>query len=258
MESSHFNHSILKAFAVLECFTPDKPSWGVRELAEQMGTNKSTTHRLMATLTSLGALKKDEETDRYSLGLKLFELGARVDVQKSFIDRTHPVLERVGAEITETVHLGIWQTDKVLMVDRVESPQGLKLNSSIGRTSPAHCTSLGKVLLSYLAETDLDDFLNEREFPNYTEHTISTPEALKSECRKIRQQGYALDREEKEYGLICLGVPVFNGANQIVAALSAAGPAQRFKADMLSHYVNILQSGARSIRDQIGSFHPNP
>ncbi|MEM6801572.1 MAG: IclR family transcriptional regulator [Bacteroidota bacterium] len=256
MEISAFNNSVVKAFQLLEHFTADKPSWGVRELAYELGANKSTTYRLMATLNSLGVLKKDEETEKYSLGLKLFELGHRVDLHSAFIAKTHPVLEEVVAEITETVHLGILKEGQVLMVDRLESPQGLKLNSSIGSYSPAYCTSLGKILLADLDEEAFGSYYEHTEFSSFTQHTIVEKELLEKELHKVRKQGFALDREEKEYGLICLGVPVFNARGEMIAALSAAGPAQRFKSQMLKEYVQILKNGASLIQQKLGSFKP--
>ena len=90
-----------------------------------------------------------------------------------------------------------------------------------------------------------------------TENTIVSPEHLSSELGKIRQQGYALDKEEKEHGLICVAVPVYNINNEMIAALSAAGPAQRFKAAMLPEYINILKKGATAIQGQVGTFKPN-
>jgi len=252
-----YNNSIVKAFHLLEFFTPDKQSWGVRELAQHLNANKSTTYRLMATLSSIGVLKKDTATDKYSLGLKLFELGNRVDINHSIISKTHPILEQVAAEITETVHLGILKNHQVLMIDKLESPMGLKLNSTTGAYSPIHCTGLGKVLLSGLSPTLFENYLDQIKFEKFTKHTITSKTKFKKEIQTISKQGYALDKEEKELGLICVAVPVFNQQNEMIAALSAAGPAQRFKENKLKGYVNTLQKGAAKIRLAVGNFNTN-
>lgn len=249
-----FNHSIAKAFQLLDHFTPDKPEWGVRELAQALGANKSTTYRLMATLESLGALKKSKETEKYSLGLKLFELGNRVDIYSAFVSHTHPELEQVALDITETVHLGILQKNQVLMVDKVESPKGLKLNSVVGRHNPAYCTGTGKVLLAHLPAPELDALLNTIDLIPFTEHTITEIVILKDELRRIKDRGYAIDRQELEVGLICVAVPVFNQNQQVIAALSAAGPSIRFREEALHEYVAILQKGAIAIQKKIGNF----
>ena len=124
--------SVLKTFAILENFTSEKAAWGVTELAKSIGANKSTVYRFLSDLESLDVLYKDPVTDKYSLGLKLFELGSRVSINEAFIDKVHPVIEHVANEITETVHLAVLKDKQVFYVDKVESPLGLKISSHIG------------------------------------------------------------------------------------------------------------------------------
>jgi len=248
------NNSIAKAFDLLEHFTLDKPEWGVRELALKLGANKSTTYRLMATLESMRVLKKDPLTERYRLGLKLFELGNRVQIQRALVSQTHPELAKVVAEITETVHLGILKNHQVFMVDKIEGPRGLSLNSVIGRYSPAYCSGLGKVLLAHIAPAKKEEVLAAIRLVSHTPFTITSQASLKKELTKIRKLGYAIDRQESEIGLICVAVPVFNQNKQVIAALSAAGPANRFREEAIDDYVAILKKGATAIRHKIGNF----
>ncbi|MCI5082751.1 MAG: IclR family transcriptional regulator [Saprospiraceae bacterium] len=250
-----FNNSILKAFQLLEQFKGSKQEWGVRELAQQLNANKSTTYRIMATLVQLGVLQQDPISEKYRLGLKLFELGNRVAVQSAFANQTHRILEAVAAQITETVHLGVLQSNAVLVVDRAESPMGLQLHFDIGTYHPLHCTSMGKVLLAFQPNTEA--FLAQLSLNAQSTQTITQKKQLKNELSKIRNQHFALDREELELGLICVGVPVFNQSQQLVAALSASGPANRFKEEALPAYVKILQNGARQIQERIGHFKMN-
>ena len=248
------NHSVIKAFDLLDHFTPLRPTWGVRELAQHTGQNKSTIYRMLATLETLGVLRKEEHTERYTLGLKLFELGHRVKLQQALIHQTHPALLEVADNIAETVHLGILRAGQVFMIDKVESPKGLKLNSTIGSYSPVHCTSLGKVLLAFQPAERQQQLLTGLQLKSFTPHTLTSKKALVSHLAEVRTQAYALDREELELGLICVAVPVFNRQDELVAALSAAGPANRFREQALDQYLNILQAGAERIRERIGSF----
>ncbi len=247
------NTSITKAFHLLDHFNSIKPEWGVRELAKETGANKSTTYRMLATLESLGVLRKDQTSEKYSLGLKLFELGNRVPVKHAFINHTHPVLQLVAAEITETVHLGILKDQQVFMLDKVESPKGLKLNSVIGTFSPAYCSGLGKVLLAHLDPLQQKKTLHAIALKANTEFTITKKAKLKKQLEQIKNQAYAIDRQELELGLICVAVPVYNQDDHVIAALSAAGPAIRFKEEKIEEYVAILQKGANMIRQKIGS-----
>ncbi len=251
---SGINNSIVKAFGLLEYFSNSKSQWGVREMARHIGAHESTTYRLMSTLESLGVLYKNPDNDKYALGLKLYELGSRVKVYDSLVKQSHPELERVASEIEETVHLGIWSKDKVLMIDKVESERGLRLDSKVGQTSPAYCTGLGKTLLAFGPKEQFDNLFSNGELTAFTDHTLTTKSALIENLENIKKQGYAIDRQEFELGLICVAVPVFNGDGSVVAALSAAGPSDRFKEAHLQNYLSILKKGSSAIGKKIGYY----
>lgn len=253
-----YNGSIQKAFDILEHFTLEKPNWGVTELSKVLGANKSTTYRMLATLEHLDVLRQDRNTEKYSLGLKLFELGNRVKLHSSFVKQTHSELEKVAGEIKETVHLAILKKSQVFYIDKVENPQGLTMISNLGTYRAAHATSLGKVLLAHSShqsmEVVVDNLLIDRGLMKMTEYTITDKESLLKELYKIKDDGYAIDREEFEIGLICVAIPVFNQRKELIASLSASGPANRFKEEEVERYVAILKHGADKIQMKIGSF----
>ncbi len=250
--------SVLKTFAILEFFTAQKTEWGVTELASAAGSNKSTVYRFLADLEQLGILHKNPLTEKYSLGLKLFELGNRVPLKSAFVNIIHPELVAVARRITETVHMAMLKNQQVFFVDKVESPQGLRISSHIGSYSPAYATALGKVLLAFLPEDIQLQTLNTiMETPkSFTRNTITDILPLKEELANVRAQQYAIDREEFEIGLICVAIPVFNQKSQVVASLSASGPANRFKESEVVNYVSLLKAGADAMREKIGHFSP--
>ncbi len=221
-----------------------------------MDANKSTVYRFLSDLEKIGAMYQNAETGKYGLGLKLFELGKRVRLQSALVDKTHPELMKVSENITETVYIAILNKKQVYYIDKVKSPQGLTIDTEIGSYKPTHATSLGKVLLAY-TYSNQDLLSNNILEPSLTPHTTNTHQTFNSlfnELDEIRTNGYAVDREEYEIGLICVAVPIFNQQKDIIASLSAAGPANRFKEDELKNYVNILRSGAHSIQEKIGTF----
>ncbi len=250
-------NSVLKTFRLLECFTAARPEWGVTELAAELDANKSTVYRFLSQLKRLGVVYQNANSNKYSLGLKLFELGNRVQVKSSFAEIARPELMRVGINIRETVHLAVLRDSKIFYIDKVESPHGLSMRSEIGSYNPAHATSLGKVLLAYSIKNDLalrEYFSGKRTLEKYTLNTIRSIPTLFRELKKVRAVGYALDREEFELGLVCVAVPIFNQKDELVAGLSASGPASRFEEEKLVNYVKILQEGASRIREKIGLF----
>lgn len=251
-------NSVLKTFAILEHFTVDKPAWGVTELAKEINSSKSTIFRFLAQLHSIGILDKDAETEKYSLGLKLFELGNRVRLRKALVEKTHPQLASVATSITETVHIAILNKHQVFYIDKVESPQGLKTSSHIGSYNPAYCTALGKILLAYLPTGQqgaaLDSIFDETGATAFTKTTITDRRRLLKELAKVREDKYALDREELEEGLICIAIPIFNQQQEVVASLSASGPASRFREDKIKDYLIMLSEGALAIQEKIGNY----
>ncbi|MFT5834999.1 MAG: IclR family KDG regulon transcriptional repressor [Cognaticolwellia sp.] len=253
-----YNGSIQKAFKILERFTLEKPEWGVTELAKAVGSNKSTIYRMLATLEQLGVIRQNTDSDKYSLGLKLFELGNRVKIHASFVKQTHSELEKVAEDIRETVHLAILKNNQVFYIDKAESPQGLAMSTNIGTYRAAHATSLGKVLLAFIPNSSLEVSINKllinNSLPKITNHTITEKSTLITALQKVKNQGYAIDREEFEIGLICVAIPVFNQKNEVVASLSASGPANRFEEAEIEKYVGILKNGADAIRLKIGNF----
>jgi len=252
--------SVNKTFNLLEHFTAQKPEWGVTELATAVGSNKSTVYRFLADLCKLDILCKNPETDKYKLGLKLFELGSRVKLKSAFVEKTNPELIAVSKDIRETVHIAVYKNQQVFYVDKVESPQGLKLSSQIGSYNPAYATALGKILLAHLPEETMKSttatLLDSDEVIAYTKNTITKKTSLLKELRSIRDKGFALDREEFELGLICVAVPIFNQNQKIVASLSASGPANRFEEKNVTKYVATLKRGADAIKQKIGYFNP--
>ena len=250
--------SVDKTFAILEYFTVENPEWRVTELAQVLGTSKSTVYRFLSDMEKRGVMHQNIENGKYSLGLKLFELGNRVRIQSAFVDKTHPELIEVSKDITETVHIAILRNNRTYYIDKVESPRGLRINTTIGTFNPAYASSLGKVLLAFTYQ-DLDVLFSTENFnhklESFTVNTITDPKKLIEELNTVRRQGYAVDNEEIEIGLICVAVPVFNQNNEIVASINAAGPANRFKEEELGNYVKILQSGAEAIKKRIGTFN---
>jgi len=253
-DTKELNLSVIKAFKLLEAFTSGQQEWGVRELAKEAGYNKTTTYRLLSTLETLGAVQKNK-ADKYILGLKLFELGNLVSIHKSLRYISRVPLEQIAKEINETIHFGVLNDNKVLYLNKAESLQGLKVSTQIGSYQSAYCSAIGKVLLAYLPEDALKNYFEEEPLSSYTVNTITSEKVLRCELEKVREEGYALDMEELELGLICIAIPVFNRQNKIVASISASGPSSRFKTENVSAYLDILLKGSREIEAKLNDYN---
>jgi len=253
MPETVLNNSVKKAFQLLEVFSLDKPEWGVTELAKKVNSNKSTVYRLLNTLQLMGAVHQNPLNERYRLGTKLFELGNRLSLKQVLIPLVHTYLQEVAEQITETVQMGILVAKKVLIIDQVVSPLGLRLSNETGSSLPLHATAAGKVLLAGIyPHTELLDSLKVEKF---TDDTISDISILKCEMEEIKKQGFCLEKEEFERGLISLSLPVFNERKKVIAAISVSGPASRFKESKLAEYIQIVKKASKNIEVELIKLH---
>lgn len=199
------------------------------KIAADLGLNKSTAFGLISTLEQLHYLEQDQETGRYYLGMKLFELGQAAYSRLDFVAVARPYIARLCEKYEETVHIAVLAVPEVVYLDKVESSRSMRVSTQIGGRQEVYCTALGKALLAYQSEDVVENVIRRTNFKRLTPTTLDTPEKLREELVRIRQQGYSLDNEESELGLFCVAAPVFNGERENIAAISIAGPVKRVK-----------------------------
>jgi DNA-binding IclR family transcriptional regulator len=196
-------------------------------LSEELGLARSTTHRLLTTLTSRGYLRQDPGTGRYRMGLRTFEVGLAFAAQSQITDTAHPILRELADQFNETVAMAELDGDEAVYVDVVESKQTLRTFARIGARVPLHPTGVGKALMMGFSPAEIQRYCKTHKLIAYTPTTIITPDVLIGEISRAQQVGYVLDREEYHFGVRCGAAPVRNHAGQVIAALSISGPAYR-------------------------------
>jgi IclR family transcriptional regulator, KDG regulon repressor len=227
--TSTFNIQLLdRAVVILDILWTESPTGLLpHEISQRSGLHKSTVHRLLLGLQNYRFVEKDSKSGRYRLGLRLFELGQRAIPNVNLREKARPYLERLVFETGETAHLCVLAEHEILYLDKVESPKTIRIASSVGGRNPAYCSAVGKVLLSALPEAEIDGLLRRHKLVAYTRNTIITPAQFKAALRQVQQNGYAVDNEEREEGLRCIGAPIHDHTGEIIAAMSVAGPAFR-------------------------------
>lgn len=219
-------NSLNKVFSIIETVVAGQDK-GVTysQIVAELDLPKSSTHRILKDLTNLGYLHFNPETKRYVGSLRLAALGAEVMSHFQLRDHIRPFLFELHRETNHTANLGILDGSVGVFVDKIESKDfGIKLFSEIGKTFPLHCTGLGKTLLAF-SEKDILTKLLETPLKSFTEKTITDPQLLKRELALIREQGYALDKEEITRGIMCASGPVFGFNGSLVCAISVTFPA---------------------------------
>ncbi len=194
------------------------------EAVRESKVPKSTAHRLLKELADIGALRFDADSKTYFGGLLLARIGSAVaaDYDLRKIARVH--LEKLHEQTGHTATLGIRDGDHGIYLDKVESRDfGIRLHSEIGKAFPLHCTGIGKVLLSAIADDELRTILHGR-LEAHTKRTITNKIQLRRELKDIQRRGYAIDDEEITRGLICIAAPVYGPDGHVAGALSCTFP----------------------------------
>ncbi|MBS4024062.1 MAG: IclR family transcriptional regulator [Clostridia bacterium] len=216
--------SVIKALDILEEMNAHNEEIGVKELSEQLGMGKSTTHRFLATLEYKGYITHvEEKKGKYHLSLKLFEMGNNILKSLDLHSRSLPVLQDLNKRMNKTVHLVVLDNGEAVFVNKLVSYPTSVTYSHIGKRSPAHCLASGKVLLAYLSHDELDAIYKDKELIQFTPNTYADLAKLKRHLVKIREEGVAYDFGEYEPNVNCVAAPIKNHLGQVVAAVSLSG-----------------------------------
>ena len=241
-----------KSLSVLELLLQKGSSMNMTELSEKLGFYPSTIHRILDTLKHRGYVEQDPHTQKYQLGLKALELGMAKLHQMDMVREATPYLKELVNQCNETVHLGVLEAGEVLYSAKEESSQTIRMISYVGKRAPLHCTGLGKVLLAYLPEKERKRILFRKVLPRLTENTITDKRELEKELNKVREQGFALDREENEKDIRCVAAPIRNYQGEVIAALSISSPIFRLDKNVQNNLKEALLEISKKISKRLG------
>lgn len=245
--------SVERAFNILEELAKESDGTSIAYLASSTGLAKSTIHRMLSTLLSLGYVEKNIDSDKYQLSTKIITLGTSVFERMDIRKIAKPYIEKLSKKTGEVVHLGIIDNGEVVYIDKVESPRSsIRMYSQIGRRAPLYCTGIGKVLLAYLPEDKVSELMKNKELHRYTETTITNIDDLKHELHLTKERGYSNDEMEHEEDIRCVGAPIFDVNGEAVAAISIAGPVLYVTKERMPQLTSDILKTAEDISRQLG------
>jgi DNA-binding IclR family transcriptional regulator len=243
--------SVQRAATILRSFTETEAELGVTALSERLGLHKSTVSRLLSTLQQEGFVEQDLETGKYRLGLGLVSLAGyaleHIDLRRV----AQPFLAALAELTQETINVTVLDGSECVNIERVASPRLIRYVGSLGRRTPLHCTSTGKVLLAYMTTPEREAILP-KKLTRYTDKTIIDRQVLEEVLVGVRAQGYAVAREEFEEDLTAMAVPICNHLGRVAATVSISGPTYRLEPEKLLSFVEPLRETARKISMQLG------
>lgn len=241
--------SVSNTLDVLDLLAEHK-NLSVPEIAEHTGFGKSSVFRILATLESKNYVCKSEDA-RYSLDVKLVSIGQAAMNQNALIRYGHPFLEALTLASGETSHMAVlFQSIYCRFIDKVVSSSTIHMDSHPGFFRRAHYMASGKVLLAYSPRILQETYADAVPFESMTKYSISSVEALLKELDEIKARGYAVDREESEYGLFCIAAPITNHTGQAIASVSISGPSTRMK-EHAERNISLVTDTAASISQKL-------
>jgi DNA-binding IclR family transcriptional regulator len=222
--------------------------------SREVSLNKTTTYRLLCAIMNHGWVTKDATTGKYRLTLMLFELGQQGIRQDQCADHcARPYLEDLSAQFRETVHLVIRDGSDVVYLYKEDSlNRSVKMGSQVGNRYPMYCTGVGKAILAYLSEEDLEEVWKSSHVVARTQTTITSLDAMKKELAETRKRGWAVDNEENEIGVRCVAAPILSRKGYPVASISIASSVFHITKETIGNYAEAVMDTAKIISEQLG------
>lgn len=246
--------SVDRAFDILEALKDGE--MGLVDLSKKVSLNKSTVHRLLNTLIYRGYVSQNPENNRYKLNLKFLELGTGVLNSLDIVSIAKPHISKLSEKTNEVVHLVLIEQDEIVYIDKIESNNTIRMHSYIGKRIPIYCTAVGKAYMAHLKNDEFIDLWNiiKDKLIKLTENTITSKNNMLKELDTIRNNGFAVDNEENEEGVICVAAPIFNYNKNAKYAISISTPKLRIDEDRIKYFGQLVETAAKEISKELGYY----
>lgn len=252
VKASNHVKSVLKAFQIIE----ELDRFGelsIGEISQALSMDKTTVHRLINTIKEAGYIVQNPCNRKYSNSIKIFTIGTRIIERTGLKEIARPYLETIGEQTKETINLSMHSGNDIVYVDKIESDSAIKVGIKIGTALPMYCTGMGKAILAFLPDENVNEIIGNTSFCRRTSNTVSGKEALLEQLEAVRKNGYAKDAEEYVDGLISFAAPIFDYRNSPVAAISISMPKMRYnETEQREFYVNLVKDTAGALSKELG------
>lgn len=247
--------SVMNAFKVLECFSFEEGELDIATIARKTGINRIQLARILATLEFRGFIEKDRSTEKYKIGLKVFELGEAYRDRLKLFRVARPVMEETVRKCNETCYIGDLRGEYTVYLLIEETTHPVRVVPRVGQRYRPHASALGKAILAHLDREIIDTIFPEEDLSKYryTKNTITSKRKLIEELEAIKERGYATDFEEVEYGVVGVAVPVFDYTTKVIAGFSISGPKTRITPERIENELaELAKEAGRKISTEMG------
>jgi len=246
MSNSSSVETVNRLVRILDCFSPEHPTWSLAELSEHLGLSKSTLHRFLVSLDHHGILRRGEDK-RWRLGYRLSIWGSLAAESTGIQHLAWPVMHELAIATGEMSILTVYQKHQVICIERIETGHSVRLAMEVGTRRPPHAGASSKILMAYLPPQEIQAIIQEQGLPRLCVNTITDPAELLAELARIREQGYATSVEETDPGAWGVATPIFDRNGNVAASIGIAGPTLRFSQELSQHYVVLCCQAAQRI-----------
>ena len=252
-KTDYIIQSVDHALDVLEAFHGEEEELGITELSRRLKLHKNNIFRILATLENRGYIDQNNSTDNYRLGLGALELGQTYIRHTGLLRIARPVMEELNRKVNENVYIGILKDRYAFYLDVVESNHTVRVLSRVGCRIPTYCAAIGKAQLAFETPETINEVLGKKELKKFTPNTIADREKILEHLIVVKEVGYAVDDEEWDEGVRCVGAPIFDYTRKAVGGISISGPSVRMSLDKIrKDYVPLIRNACEEISHRLG------
>ena len=222
------------------------------DIARATDLTCSTSFRILETLSQRGYALQDGQSGRYRLGVGAIQIGLAYSANSPLPAAADPAMRELVRTTKETANLAILDGDQAVYIHQVESKQSVRMFTQLGARAPVYCTGVGKVLVAWRSAEEVAQMLSNVSFEAFTSNTIPNLEKLQIDLERVKNQGYAIDDEERELGVRCVTAPVRRAREMVVAALSVSAPASRLPKGSIIQRSRKVIAAANEISARLG------
>ncbi|MFC7395365.1 IclR family transcriptional regulator [Scopulibacillus cellulosilyticus] len=243
------NKTVVKSMKILKLFL-NHSKLTFNEMMEYSGIPKTSLHRMVGSLEEMGFLTKDEE-GYYSLGLLFLQFGQLVADRLDIRTIARPIMKELRDDVEEAVNLIVRYGNEAMYIEKLDTPQPVRLYTSVGRRSPLYAGE-SRIILAYLPKGEQETYIENTDLKPIGIGTITDKHVLRQSLDEARKNGYVVTRSELENYTASVSAPVLNGQNQVAAAISVAGIEARYQEDRLPELIKKVKKAAMEISKKLG------
>ncbi len=243
--------ALQRGLQLLHLFSESPRGLTAKQVAALSRLPVSTVHRFLANLITAGFLNRDGEGTHH-LGIACFSIGQAAVGQLDIRRLSLPYLQELNQQTRETIHLTVRHGLSAVYVEKLDSPEQLRIHSRIGASVPLHCTAVGKVMLAYMPEDEQERVLPELDVKRLTPNSVGNLQELKAELFRVRKNGYACDLEEHELHIRCVAAPIYDHTGSVQSSLSITAPTLRMPVTRLRRLAPLIQEAGLKISTELG------